>query len=218
MTTPENPLRESDIDELLGVTPRDDIGPATERLPAAETPVDETSGDDDLRSLLAEHSGPRLSTVTLGLIGALLLTGAFAGGALVERGAGGSTTAGAVPGGPAQGGGRAFGGYGGFAGAQGGTVPGGAQRGAGSAQSAGGTADAPAAIGSVVSVKGGTLTIKNFAGKTVTVTVPSGTSVTSTTTTPLSSLKAGASVVVSGTTASDGTVTASGITTSKPAS
>jgi hypothetical protein len=158
---------------------------------------------------------------SLGRTGRMLLAGivvalAFSGGVLVQkhhdrgltagRGAGtasGNPASGRFPGGAFPG--AAEGQSGGAA-----AIPGGAS-GAGAAAGATGSA-APAVVGQVVAVKGRTITVKNFAGRIVTVTVPKGTQVTVASTVEVSKLTAGTSVSVTGSTAADGSVTASSVT------
>ena len=70
--------------------------------------------------------------------------------------------------------------------------------------------DAPIAVGTVASVDADRLTLTNFAGKTVTVTVPPNATVT--TTSGLAGLKPGAPVSVTGAANPDGSVTATSIT------
>jgi len=67
----------------------------------------------------------------------------------------------------------------------------------------------PVAVGTVTSINGNTLTLTNFAGKAITVTVPPTATVT---TAGLGGLKPGAPVAVAGTANPDGSVTATSIT------
>ena len=99
-------------------------------------------------------------------------------------------------------------GFAGFGGARSQDPGTGAGTGSGTAAAAG-----PVVVGQVVSVSGTTVTVRNFGGKLVTVTVPEGTTVTSATTVPLSALKPGSTISVVGTTSADGKVTASALTT-----
>ena len=121
-------------------------------------------------------------------------------------GAGGSSgpaAAGSASGG-ASGGAGDGGGSGGASGA-------GARRRAAAGSGAGaGGGDAPIAVGTVASVNADRLTLTNFAGKTVTVTVPPNATVT--TTSGLAGLKPGAPVSVTGAANPDGSVTATSIT------
>jgi len=133
------------------------------------------------------------------------------GGANGASGASGaaSSGAGAGPGagdgaaGPANGAG-AGGGGGGAA------PPANGANGAGAGTPAGaGDGEAPIAVGTVASVNADRLTLTDFAGKTVTVTVPPNATVT---TSGLAGLKPGAPVSVIGTANPDGSVTATSIT------
>ena len=67
----------------------------------------------------------------------------------------------------------------------------------------------PVAVGTVTSINGNTLTLTNFAGKAITVTVPPTATVT---TSGLGGLKPGAPVAVAGTANPDGSFTAISIT------
>ena len=141
-----------------------------------------------------------------------------------------ATVSGAGAGGAAGGGGGAAGGGGGAAGAGGGAAGAGGEgavpSGAGGADGAGAAAggagpggagagpsgsagDAPIAVGTVASVNADRLTLTNFAGKTITVTVPPTVTVT---TSGLTGLKPGAPASVTGTANPDGSVTATSIT------
>ena len=89
----------------------------------------------------------------------------------------------------------------------GGAAGGGAAPAGAGAGGAGGAS--PVAVGTVTSINGNTLTLTNFAGKTVAVTVPPTATVT---TSGLGGLKPGAPVAVAGTANPDGSVTATSIT------
>ncbi len=150
----------------------------------------------------------RTNKLTFVLLAALVAALAFAGGVAVQKhhdaGLAASATAGRA---------RGAGGFGGAGGAAGtgGAGAGGTAAG-GTGQTAGG--GPPVAIGTVKSLSGTTLTITNFAGTVVTVTVPP----TATVTTPgLGGLAVGATVSVAGTTNADGTVTATSVTSRKAA-
>jgi hypothetical protein len=189
---------------------------------------------DDL-DLLAE-SGRKVTRITVILMAAILAGVAFLGGAVVQKqwgstsssgfGTGGTAAAGRAGGFGAEGGfGGQAGGFGGgaeggFGGAAGGTTggttggtgtQGGQGTGTGSTGSTG-TSATPVVVGTVTKVSGRTLSVKNFGGKTITVKVPKGTTITSSSDSALSGLAKGASVSVAGSTASDGTVTATSIT------
>ena len=196
--------------------------------------------DEDL-DLLAE-SNRRPGRLTITLLAGILAALAFAGGVVVQKHYGDSGTAAAAgPGGAAGftrgagGFGGAGGGFGGGAGGFGGGAGGGTGTGVGggagtgtgaaggdaaggaAAGGAGGTAAAatPAVVGTVVKVSGTTVTVKNFGGKTIKVTVPADTAITLSTALKLTGLKAGTSISIVGTTAADGSVTASSVTARK---
>ncbi|NHC45113.1 hypothetical protein [Motilibacter aurantiacus] len=214
--------------------PRDARDARTEVIDTRE--IAAAPAEDDLSELLASTGRRRLAPVTAALLGGLVLVGTFTGGVLVQKhygdDAAGAGPAGFAAGGAGGQGARSFGGFGqapdgtgtrsgngaGSGTEAGAAAPGAAADAADGAGSAGtggpGTADAstPAVVGQVVSVQGDTLTVKNFAGKTVTVKVPEGTAVTSSSSVDLSQLVAGTSVSVAGTTADDGSVTASSVT------
>jgi hypothetical protein len=179
------------------------------RLLAEQTPPDEPEdADSDDFIPRAPH---RISKLTIALFGALLLAGGFLGGVLTQKHHDTGLTASRAGGGAAtRTGGGQFAGFG---------VPGGGAR-ASAAPSAstssgtggsGGSTDStgPAVIGQIVSVSGNTVVIQNLGGKRVTVHLGTDTAV-STKAKP-TDLKAGQSVTVSGSTAADGSVTASTI-------
>ena len=154
---------------------------------------------DDEDWLAAHAPRRRMHPVTAVLAAGVLMAGAFTGGVLVQKkhDAGSSTAAAALAGLPNFG----AGGFAGFAGA-------GAQGVAGTTAGASGVA----VIGTVVSVKGTTLTVRNLAGKLVTVTVAAGVAVHAQQTLTLAQLRSGRSITVSGKTANDGHVTATAVT------
>lgn len=186
------------------------------------TGVDGVDGDDGVdeyddadADLLPSEARPLWNRWTIGLVAAVLMVASFGAGAYAQRSTGTDTAAN-----PAAGFGRTGTGSGRYGGqfpgggqfAGGGQFPGGGTgTGSGTGQSGTGAAT-PAVIGTVVAVSGNTLTVKNFAGTTVKVTVPDGAAVSVTSTTPLTGLKAGTTVSVTGTKGADGTVTATGVT------
>jgi len=154
---------------------------------------------DDLE--LEPMAKRRLHPLTGALLLALFGIAAFAGGVAVQKSHGTAAASGVPTGFPAALAGG-FGNLGGPAGAAGAT---------GSTSSS--SAASAAVIGQVVSISGSTLTVRNFGGKTVIVHLPAGTTVSRTTSVPLSTLVAGSTVTVAGTTGSDGSVTATAVTT-----
>jgi hypothetical protein len=192
------------------VAPKDHLDP--QEVSWAGAPIE--PADEDL-DLLAE-SNRRPGRLTITLIAAILAGVAFGGGVLVQKHYGGTTAAAAGLGTAGAGGfnrnlaGGVPGGYGNFGGAGAGAA-GGAQAGGGAAAAA----DSPSVVGTVVKVSGTTVTVKNFAGKLITVKVPAGTTISLSSTLTLTGLKAGTSVSVVGTAAADGSVTASAVTARK---
>jgi hypothetical protein len=67
-------------------------------------------------------------------------------------------------------------------------------------------------VGTVTKLSGSSLTVKNLGGKSVKVKIPAGATITVVAGKKLTTLKTGATVSVAGTTATDGTVTATAIT------
>jgi hypothetical protein len=170
------------------------------------TPDGASRVTDDLAAELAAHAPRRMwnrATVYLGA--AALVVAGFLGGIQVQKNYG--TVATTTPAtnraglGGANGGGY-FGG-GGLAGQ------------AGSGTGATGTSAAAATTGKVKLVDGTTVYVETSTGDVVTVKTGAQTKVTTSTTTPLKSLAAGDSITVQGSTASDGTVTATSVTKSK---
>lgn len=173
-----------------------------------------------------------VTPVTAGLSAVILLAAGFTGGVLVQkhRDGGGSTATAAGPGGFAARSG-ASGGQGGMpsgmpsgfpgmpGGGSGGGMPGGASGGGDAAggstsQGGGGTAAASGGmtVGEVANVKGSTIYVTTSDGTTVRVVAADGSTVQRTSKTSMSNVHPGDSVVVSGTTKSDGTVSATSVT------
>jgi len=173
-------------------------------------------GDDDLD--LAPPPRRHLGALTGTLLAGLLAAGTFAGGVLAQKSHDRGLLAGATvgragrtaafAGGGFAGGGFAGGGFagGGFAGGAGGGGAGGGGAGSGTA------AAGPVVIGTVVSSTGTSLVVKNFAGRTVTVSLGEGTAVTRSTAVAPAALRPGTAVSITGTTAPDGSVTATAVT------
>jgi hypothetical protein len=175
----------------------------------------------------AEWDRPRWTNrLTWVLVAAVVAALAFAGGLLIERQydttllttvrsttrpAGGGLAVAGLGGGRGASG-RAANPSGSGASGSGGPAAAGAGSASGAGTSGGAGADgeeAPIAVGTVASVNADRLTLTNFAGKTVTVTVPPNATVT---TSGLAGLKPGAPVSVTGTANPDGSVTATSIT------
>jgi hypothetical protein len=193
--------------------------------PAAPAPEDGDEPDPDDQDLLNPQWSPprRISRTTVLLAGGLVAALGFVGGVLVQKSHDAGLTGGAARAGAAarafarSGGSSGFGGFGGPAdqaggGGSAGTGGGsgsGSRGSAGTGDGAGGDSGPPVVVGKVVSVGSGTLVVQNFAGTKVTVRVPPETPVT---TSGLIGLRPGATVSVTGTKASDGTVNASSVT------
>jgi hypothetical protein len=161
-------------------------------------PLDDDPFDDDLSSQLARRASRPPTRLTLGLGGVVLMVAGFIGGVLVEKGrptnsSGGNGNTPAISG-------TGFPGRGGFGGGAGG---------------AGGQGAASTVTGTVKLVDGTTVYITTPDGQTVTVKTNSTTTVQSQQTLNLSDLPVGATVSVRGSTGSDGTVTATQVTTTK---
>jgi hypothetical protein len=159
--------------------------------------------DDDLTSLLAKREHARPNRLTWVLMTLLILVVGFIGGAVANQkfGTSGSRSTGAA----------------GFptnlpAGFTGG-LPGIGQTGGSTATAQGGGSGAfgNATFGTVTLVDGTNLYITTPAGATVKVKVPDSAKVTSQTSVALSDLPSGATVIVRGDKAADGTVTATAV-------
>ena len=145
----------------------------------------------------------------------LVVVAGFAGGVWVQKNhdagltASAATLTSALRSRASAGGFAGAGGYGGASGSYGGGY-GGSGTGTGAASGSGaGVATVPVVVGTVASISGGTLRVKNFADALITVVVPESATVTST---GLGGLSVGVPVSVVGTKAADGTVTAAAIT------
>lgn len=163
----------------------------------------------DISGELKAKKGGGLGTPTLSLIGVVLLVGGFVGGIAVGKSSSSSSKTGTSA---AAGTNRTRGGgFGGYPGATGGTGGG-----TGGATGGGGFSRAGLVSGTVESVNGDTLTIKDSTGKTVTVTTDGTTTITIGKTGALTDLPAGSQVTVQGTPDASGNITArtilSGIT------
>lgn len=162
-----------------------------------------------------------LTPVPLGLLAALLIACGFIGGVLVQKGQGGTTSAngtassavasrlaalkGAAPGtGPAGGGASSAAGSG--------------AKGGASAFPGLGGAGGGVTTGEVAYVRGSTLYVTDSQGNTVKVTAAAGSKVTKTVSTKAQSIRPGSSVVVLGSKAGNGSISATSISVSPAAS
>jgi hypothetical protein len=163
-------------------------------------PLDDDPFDDDLAAQLARRASRPPTRLTLGLGGVVLVVAGFIGGVLVEKGrptnSSGNNNTPSISG-------TGFPGR--FGGGAGGNGSGGA----------GGQGAASTITGTVKFVDGTTVYITTSDGQTVTVKTNSTTTVQSQQTLNLSDLAVGATVSVRGSTGSDGTVTATQVTTTK---
>ncbi len=158
-------------------------------------------GDDDLD--LAPPPRRHLGALTGTLLAGLLAAGTFAGGVLAQKSHDRGLLAGATVG--RAGRAAAFAGGGVAGGGLGGGASGGGAR--SDAAAAG-----PVVIGTVVSSTATSLVVKNFAGRTVTVSLSEGTAVTRSTAVAPAALRPGTAVSITGTTAPNGSVTATAVT------
>jgi len=161
--------------------------------------------DDEFDEEFAPRPKAKLGIASV-LLAALLVAGAgFVVGVYVQKDHGSSSSSGtSVAAAFASRARTAGGGFGG-AGGTGGTAGTG-----GTGGTAGTSTSTPAVIGTVVSVNGSTMVVKNFAGKEITVTLGTDTTVTKAAT--AADLAAGQSVSVAGSTGTDGSVTATSVT------
>ncbi len=212
-------MTERDTAPSAVVNPADDPDATTrvEGRPQFSYPEDLgeiDSGDDDDDDF-APRPRYKVGALTVILAALLVAGGGFLVGAQIQKHEGGSGTSStaaafarrAAAGGFA-GGAAGAGGTGGFAGGAGGGAGAGTRTGSGAT---GGTSTpaVPAAIGTVVSVSGQTMVLKNLGGQQVTVHLSATTTVTKTI--GAADLAAGQTVAVTGTAAADGSVTATNV-------
>ena len=192
--------RDITLDEMLDPT----VEQSAEAPPSDDlVDVDEPDLDEDLVAAPRR----RVGWVTRGLAAGILLALAFTGGVLVQKHHDAGTSAGslsAFSGGVPNGGG----GFPGFGGTQGGSTSDGSASSSGS-QGGGST---PAVIGTVVSVNGNRIIVRDLSGTKHVVTTTGSTTITRSTEIPVSKLTAGTTVVVVGTQADDGTTSATTVT------
>lgn len=144
---------------------------------------------------LTEDTRVRPSRLTIGLVCAIAAVLVFTGGAVVQKHWGAPS---AAPAGPAGFSGARAGGYG-----PAGAVP------RGTTGSGGAT---PVVVGTVSRLTSSRMIVRNLGGKSVTVELPAGVTVSLVKQSRLPSLAKGATVSVAGRAASDGTVTATSVT------
>jgi hypothetical protein len=161
----------------------EDTNMAVDRLDDADAPG---VVDDDLPSLLARREHARPNRITWILLGLLLISVGFVGGAYANERFG--ATASVLPSGFPAG------------------IPGGGSPGQGA-----GTAFGDMTVGTVKLVDKQNLYVTTTAGDTVKVTVPDTVTVTAQQAIDLADLATGATVIIRGSTATDGTVTAESV-------
>lgn len=188
MTTDE---RDTTLDEMLGSGPDPATDPALPDAVDTEGSEDDLDFEDDLDTGAPRRRNGLVSSV---LAAGILLVVAFTGGVLVQKhhDAGASTAS--LPA---------------FSGA---TLPDFGSSGFTGGGSSPGSGSAPAVIGTVVSVEGSRIIVRDFSGTKHVVTTTDSTSITRSTEIPLSKLTAGTQVVVTGTKGADGTTSATAVT------
>lgn len=167
---------------------------------AGDSADDYADGADDAWPRPSDRKGVRMRLPSVVLLALLIAAGGFWGGAVVQKHDGTSATPSASS--LASAARRAFA-PSSSAGRGGSARAGGFPGGGGGIFSSGG-----ATVGEVTAIKGSTLYVTTSTGKLVKVAIGSSTTITENAKTTLSGLKAGDSVVVTGSTAKNGTVTA----------
>jgi hypothetical protein len=185
--------RDITVDEMFDTTEP----PPSEAL-EDERFEDDPEFDDDLDAMPRR----RIGWITRALVAGILLALAFTGGVLVQKRHDAQTSAGALP---AFAGSFPNAGNGGFPGSSGASTN-------GSGSSSQGGSSAPAVIGTVVSVDGNRIIVRDLNGTKHIVTTTGSTTITRSTEIPVSKLTAGTTVVVVGTKAGDGTTSATTVT------
>ena len=189
---------ESDItlDEMLDPKEEQAADP-----PSADQLGDERYEDDpDFDEDIDVAPRRRVGWITRGLVAGILLVLAFTGGVSIQKHHDAQTSAGSLP---------AFSGSGGFPGL-GSTSTSGSGGGGGSGTQ--GNSSAPAVIGTVVSVHGNRVIVRDLNGTNHVVETTDATTITRSTEITVSKLTAGTTVVVVGTRSSDGATSATAVT------
>lgn len=168
-----------------------------ELFPEPPSPAEDESPDDGLSAQLAAAAPRRWwSRTTVYLAGAALLVAGFLGGVQVQKSYGSTPTSG---------------GAGNFPPVAGGYFP--RQNGAGQGQQGGASGAARGGTsGTIKLVDGGTVYVQTATGDVITIKTNGGTKVAVAKAGALKDLKAGDAVTVQGSTAADGTVTATTVT------
>jgi hypothetical protein len=166
------------------------------------------------RRLLGAGGNP----VALTLLAILLTACGFIGGVLVQKGEGGSGSSSAGAGGLASRLAAFRGGSGGARAAPGGALLGASSGGGdaiGGARAGGGAGAGAPTVGQVAYVAGDTLYVTDFEGNTIKVVASAGTQVTRTIKSRAKSVRPGETVVVTGSSESDGTIRAQSVRASE---
>jgi hypothetical protein len=208
------------------VTSMNDDTAILSALPAGQLPDAEPA--DESRDGLAEelaHAAPKRwwNRGTVVLAGLVLLAGGFVGGVQVQKNWGTQPSGTGFPGGTFNGGGAGrYGGGTGGAGRYGAGAYGGGALGGGAGAPGGGAAPQGGAqvassgtIGTVKLVDGSTIYVQTQDGNLVTVNTNGKTTVSAASKSTLKNIKAGQKVTVQGAAGSDGSVTATSVTTTK---
>lgn len=216
------PIETDQVERTSGVGSPGSSGPG-DSIAAADDGPPSTGAEP-----LSRRPRRKLVTpVTAGLSAVILVAAGFAGGVVVQKNRDSGAAVAASPGGAAAARGGASGAPGmpsgapgmpsgapgmpsGFPGMPGASTSGGATQGAGA--EGGAAASGGTTVGEVANVKGSTIYVTTSDGTTVRVVAADGGTVQRTSKTSMSSVHPGDSVVVSGTTKSDGTVSATSVT------
>ena len=172
------------------------VASAADHVAPTQAPPDDLQPDyeEEFAELPPQRHIRRITQV---VAVAVALCVAYTGGVLVQKNHDAkSSSASALPGFPAGGPPAGFGGGG---------APGGSS--AGSSATTG-----PAVIGTITSISADSVTVTDLAGKTHVVHLSSTTTITQSTTLNAAALKPGSTVTVDGTKASDGSVSATAVT------
>jgi hypothetical protein len=193
---PDLVLSHSTVDDAADTTV-DGLEPVDAGLDLADDPF-----DDDLAGQLRAKAPLAVTRVTVILAGLVLVVGGFLGGVLVQKNFGSTATTANRTGNN-------------FPAALASRGAGGNFTGRGGTGGTGGSTAAPATTGKITLVDGSTVYITTDAGDVVIVKTNASTAVQSQQKTAVKDLTVGSTVTVTGSTASDGSVTATQITQQK---
>ena len=196
----------TDTEDTHAQAPMSDFFDSSDGAHRAPDAADTAGEFDDDEYGPAPAAQRRIPLMTGLLVLGVALALSFTGGVLVQKHHDASTTS--VTAGPG-----AFP-AGGFPGGAGAVIPNGtAPTGPSASGDSTATTSGPVVIGTVVGVKGKTMTVKDLGGKQHVVHLTATTTATRTTDDPVDALTAGTTVLVEGTTNADGSVGATAITT-----